>query len=326
MTLLRTILFVAVFLAALAGLAGCDHEVSLDWGMKETYSPPAEPIKPTRTSLTQLAEQLELTIIQNGPDIARLQNAANTVTIFGDPYGAVYVNGDRLPAGGRIEPSGGAMFVPVELASRIRPRLRHARPHVARTLSPVPTQKKWIATVVLDAGHGGKDPGAMSPAGDHEADIVLDVVRRTASLLQDRGVKVLLTRDDDTFVELDDRVSFANRHRPELFVSVHADSAHNTKARGFTVFVPRRESETSPSQRLGDALARRLEAVAAVSRGVRRHELNLRVLENTRVSAVLVELGFMSNAQERALLLQPAYRKRLAAALADGIETHLAAR
>jgi N-acetylmuramoyl-L-alanine amidase len=328
MTLLRTILFVAVFFTALAGLAGCDHEVSLDWGMKQAYSPPPEPIQPTRTSLTRLAEELELTVIQNGPDIARLQNAANTVTLFADPYGAVYVNGDRLSAGGRIDASGGVMFVPVELASRIRPRLRTARPHATRTIQPriIREKPQWLATVVLDAGHGGKDPGAMSPAGDREADIVLDVVRRAASLLQQRGIKVLLTRDNDTFVELDDRVSFANRHRPELFVSVHADAALNTKAQGFTVFVPRRESPESASQRLGDALSRRLEAVAAVSRGVRRHELNLRVLENTRTPAVLVELGFMSNSRERALLLQPEYRKRLAMALADGIETHLEAR
>jgi N-acetylmuramoyl-L-alanine amidase len=305
--------------------AGCE-EASLNWGIQQRYAPRPEPVKQQLT-VTQLARELGLTVIQPGPDVVRLQNAANTVTIFSDPYGAAYVNGQRVPAGGRIEPAGPSLFVPASLTETIRAAMRREppvapRPRTILAAAPAP-RATWIGTVVLDAGHGGKDPGAMSRGGDREADIVLAVARHVATMLQDRGVQVLLTRDGDTFVELDDRVSFANRHRPDLFLSIHVDAARSTEACGFTVYVPRREPQPSPSRRAGDALAARLESVASVSRGVRQHEKNLRVLENTRVPAVLIELGFITNGSECRLLLRPAYQQRLAAALADGAEAHL---
>lgn len=325
--LLRIILCVLIGPLVGLGLAGCDYsEVSLDWGMHQRNGSSPDALRVKRMSLTRLAEELDLTIIQQGSDMARLQNSANTVTIFPDPYGSVYVNGQRVAVDGRVETHGGALFVPPSLPAAIRKSMRQARVVASPPPAPAPVPQRWLGTVVLDAGHGGKDPGAMSPAGDREADIVLDVVREAATRLQDRGVKVLLTRDNDTFVELDDRVSFANRQRPELFLSVHVDAAGNLNACGFTVYVPKRTGEASASQNAGEALAQRLEAVTSVSRGVRRHDVNLRVLEQTRVPAVLVELGFISNAGECRLLLQPAYRQKLATALADAVAAHLEAR
>ena len=87
-----------------------------------------------------------------------------------------------------------------------------------------------LRTVVLDAGHGGHDPGATGPAGLMEKELVLDVSRRVARLIEARlDIKVLLTRDADHFVPLKDRTSFANRERADLFVSIHAN-AHNQSA------------------------------------------------------------------------------------------------
>ncbi|MBS3820800.1 MAG: N-acetylmuramoyl-L-alanine amidase, partial [Phycisphaerae bacterium] len=208
--------------------------------------------------------------------------------------------------------------------NNIRNAMHTEAPPPRPTPKPDPLSgRRWLGTVVLDAGHGGKDPGAMGAGGDREADIVLGVTREAATMLQHRGIKVLLTRDDDTFVELDDRVSFAGRHRPDLFVSIHVDAAGNTQARGYTVYVPRRAAEDSPSEQAGERIARGLERVVAVSRGVRRHAKNLRVLEKTSVPAVLVELGFITNAGECRLLLRREYQARLAGALVGGIEAWL---
>jgi N-acetylmuramoyl-L-alanine amidase len=82
-----------------------------------------------------------------------------------------------------------------------------------------------LRTIVLDAGHGGHDPGATGPGGLMEKELVLDVTRRVARLIEERlDIKVLLSRDTDHFVTLKDRTSFANRERADLFVSIHANA------------------------------------------------------------------------------------------------------
>jgi N-acetylmuramoyl-L-alanine amidase len=87
-----------------------------------------------------------------------------------------------------------------------------------------------LRTIVIDAGHGGHDPGATGPGGLTEKELVLDVSRRVARLTEERlGIKVLLSRDGDHFVALKERTSFANRERADLFVSIHAN-AHNSAA------------------------------------------------------------------------------------------------
>src|SRR4030095_900075 len=87
-----------------------------------------------------------------------------------------------------------------------------------------------LRTIVLDAGHGGHDSGAVGPGGLMEKELVLDVRPRVAKLLEDKlDVKVRLSRDNDSFVALRDRTSFANRERADLFVSIHAN-AHRVAA------------------------------------------------------------------------------------------------
>src|SRR5207237_5943445 len=99
------------------------------------------------------------------------------------------------------------------------------------TLPPVSRQiterqaRLDIDTIVLDAGHGGKDPGAIGRTGLTEKAVVLDVALRLRELLQDRlGKKVLMTRATDTFIELDDCAKFANEHKADLFVFIHINS------------------------------------------------------------------------------------------------------
>jgi len=94
-----------------------------------------------------------------------------------------------------------------------------------------------LRTIVLDAGHGGHDPGATGPAGLTEKELVLDVTRRVARLVEDKlDIKVLLTRDNDTFIPLKERTSYANRERADLFVSIHANAHASASHEGVETY------------------------------------------------------------------------------------------
>ncbi|HUF88357.1 MAG TPA: N-acetylmuramoyl-L-alanine amidase [Gemmatimonadota bacterium] len=110
-------------------------------------------------------------------------------------------------------------------------RTPEPRPSVA-----APTRRSgW--TIVLDAGHGGHDPGSIGPSGLREKDVTLAVVRRVAERLErEEGVKVILTRGGDEFVPLGERTKIANREKADLFVSVHANAATNRSAEGFETY------------------------------------------------------------------------------------------
>ena len=110
-----------------------------------------------------------------------------------------------------------------------------------RPAEPTPRERREavapLGIVVLDAGHGGHDTGAVGPGGLQEKDLVLDVTRRVARLLEDKlDVKVLLSRDADQFVTLRDRTTFANRERADLFVSIHANAHRETASAGVETY------------------------------------------------------------------------------------------
>jgi N-acetylmuramoyl-L-alanine amidase len=111
----------------------------------------------------------------------------------------------------------------------------------ARPAEPTPRDRREsvapLRVVVLDAGHGGHDTGAVGPGGLQEKDLVLDVTRRVARLLEDKlDVKVVLSRDADHFVTLRDRTTFANRERADLFVSIHANAHRETASTGVETY------------------------------------------------------------------------------------------
>ena len=111
----------------------------------------------------------------------------------------------------------------------------------ARPSEPTPRERREtiapLRLVVLDAGHGGHDTGAIGPGGLQEKDLVLDVTRRVARLLEERlDVKVLLSRDADQFVTLRDRTTYANRERADLFVSIHANAHRETASAGVETY------------------------------------------------------------------------------------------
>src|SRR5215813_5783409 len=111
-----------------------------------------------------------------------------------------------------------------------------------------------LKTIVLDAGHGGHDSGATGPTGLMEKDLVLDVTRRVAKLIETRlGLKVLLTRDSDNFVTLRDRTSYANRQHADLFVSIHANAHREAAADGVETYFLSSEATDSTARQVAAA-------------------------------------------------------------------------
>ena len=102
-------------------------------------------------------------------------------------------------------------------------------------------KSQWeIDTIVLDAGHGGKDPGTIGKSGTKEKTIVLDIVKRVGNLLtKNTNVKVVYTRDEDVFIPLWERTKMANENNGKIFISVHANANRNRSAHGFETYLLR---------------------------------------------------------------------------------------
>ena len=172
---------------------------------------------------------------------------------------------------------------------------------------------RGFSTVILDAGHGGKDPGATSPfTAQREKDLTLDMVERVRRELKG-SVRVILSRGSDKFVELDDRVTIADRTNDAVLVSIHFNAGPSHVA-GPEVYFWRVDSYTL-GKRIFAALARTTENHA--SRGVVRRRL--RLTRNPSIACVLVECGYISNSGEARLIAKPEYRARLAKAIARAI-------
>jgi N-acetylmuramoyl-L-alanine amidase len=266
-------------------------------------------------SIHELAAALDLRVTEENPTYVTLKNQANTVMIFTLSGGQLYVNTQSIGEVGPIDRTGGQIYVSRSLIARIRSAIRAYNPLLPPS-APVP--RRLSGTVVIDPGHGGKDPGATSVLGFYEKGVNLAVALDVARLLEQRGLRVKMTRTDDYFVELEDRAAIANDLGADLFVSIHADSFPESSRRGFTVYIA--NSASSSSRRAANAIARSMSGTGLNSFGVQ--TANYHVLIGTRGPAVLVELGYLSNRSEAALLRSSSFQSRLAEAVADGISDY----
>ena len=182
-----------------------------------------------------------------------------------------------------------------------------------------PTPRRTSGLVIVDAGHGGHDPGTISANGLHEKNINLRVAAKVANLLEQRGVAVVMTRWQDRYIELEERSDIANRRNADLFVSIHSDSAPSRSPQGFTVYVA--TAASAEAYRVADAINQAMEGTGTNNRGIREADYN--VLVNTDGPAVLVELGYLSNTQDTARLADDGFRDRLAQAIANGVQAYL---
>nr|WP_228530523.1 MULTISPECIES: N-acetylmuramoyl-L-alanine amidase [Myxococcaceae] len=217
-----------------------------------------------------------------------------------------------------------------------------------------------VRRVVIDAGHGGHDTGAIGKGGTREKDVSLAVAQRLAAVLTERGLEVILTRDGDRFVRLEDRARFANEAKGDLFISVHCNSAVNRKLRGvetytlntsadrYSIRLAARENasseksisdlqfiladlatkaNTEESTRLATQVQKSLVGqLAQRHAGIKdlgHKEALFYVLLGVKMPAILVETSFLSHPEEEKLLASPAYQQEVALAIARGVEGFL---
>lgn len=172
------------------------------------------------------------------------------------------------------------------------------------------------AIVVVDAGHGGKDQGA-SRAGVREKDLTLSIAHQLRAALQARGVTVHMTRSQDTFLPLSTITSISNGHRPDAFVSVHINASTNPSINGIETYYY--HSRSIP---LAKSVHRQLVATQGrADRGTRRARFY--VINHTPHPAILCEVGYISNTNERQQLVPQANHARMASAIADGVVRYL---
>lgn len=241
-------------------------------------------------------------------------------------------------------------------------------PPAAAASPPSPPQRAAgrLPLVAIDAGHGGKDVGAIAVTGMYEKDATLAIARAAAAALERGGrVRVTLIRADDRFVTLSGRVALARAAKAALFVSIHADSAPNPLARGASVYTLSETASDAAAARLA-ARENKADIIAGVDLGVdapevsdilidlvkrdtmntairfaetlqrelgtRRigfrnqfhHFAGFRVLTAAEIPSVLLETGYLSNAEDAALLASADGRRRIGEGIAAAVEAHLA--
>ena len=247
----------------------------------------------------------------------------------------VMINGARswlcFPA---IEQNGKLLVSRTDVAKTIEPLVRpHRVPNVGK-----------VQTIVVDPGHGGYDKGQVSRYG-YEKDFALDVARKLRPLLLSRGLRVIMTREGDYFVPLEVRAQIANKARDSIFVSIHFNASNDDRnATGFEIFsfTPRGAPSTSdsavapsaPSTQPGSAVDAQSLALSACiyhsllghipeyDRGIKR--ARFAVLRLTKVPAVLIEGGFLTEQGQCRLIAQKEWRAKLAHAISVGIESYRA--
>ena len=185
----------------------------------------------------------------------------------------------------------------------------------------LPDIKKKNSLVIIDPGHGGPDPGAIGIRGIRETDVVLDVSKRVKQLLSEKGVRVRLTRKSEIDLDLPPRVLFANRTGADIFVSIHANASQGKKRNinGLETFYYRGWRGRLLAKRIQKHILR--VSPGSPDRGVKQGKFY--VIKNTRMPAVLVEIGFLTGRLDARRLEQSMHRKRIAFAIAKGILEYL---
>ena len=249
-----------------------------------------------------------------------------------------------------------------------QPKQQVQRPQQPKPTGPVPDPEPLTPgsltrefgltakTIVIDPGHGGKDPGALGRGTLHEKGIVLSISHKLREVLTERGYTVRMTRDTNRFIPLKKRTEFATQHKADLFLSIHANASGSSRAKGIETYYLDvtstdkaaekiaaqenansgysiqeletllkgliRESKSEDSKRLAGHVQQALvQTTGAVDRGVK--HARFVVLIGTKVPAILIETGFVSNPVEGGKLATTAYQYKIATAIAQGVDRFL---
>lgn len=184
-------------------------------------------------------------------------------------------------------------------------------------MPPIDRGRRFKKFIVIDPGHGGKDPGALNRASGHEKKVVLDISKKLRDILVKKGYRVRLTRETDTYLSLEDRKKLATKQNANLFISIHANAFSSRRVSGIETYY------STKNRRLAQVIHKQLiRATKAKDRGVR--NAPFRVLSGTKVPAILIEVGFLTNLKEARKLAKKGYQRQIATGIAKGVEEYLA--
>lgn len=169
--------------------------------------------------------------------------------------------------------------------------------------------------IVLDPGHGGNDIGASGQNGTLEKQVTLETANKIKAALEQAGAEVQLTRDDDKYVELEERVELAAENQADLFVSIHYDAFETNDVGGMTSYYYHKRD-----QKLAECIHQHIfmEDIYARNRGVSYGDYY--VLRENKIPAVLLELGYISNAEDEARINSAAFQGKIATGIVGGIK------
>ena len=186
--------------------------------------------------------------------------------------------------------------------------------------------KSLEKVIVIDPGHGGRDPGATGFSGNYEKDINLEISQKLEEKLRLNGYKVISTRDSDEYVDNHLRAKLANKKRARVFISIHGNALkNNSSTNGIQVlYYPNRESTIGDlntnelAQIMMNSLVNR---TGSNDKGIVERE-DLIVLNQTKMPAILIECGFLSNENEEKLLLTDDYQNKIVDSIIEGLEEY----
>lgn len=257
------------------------------------------------------------------------QDDAQTVSLFLEPAPGVQIDVPRALNSQVLSLTlRGARSIPVPAPNNpITPPTTPTSPSIPPITPPGPTSPISLPTVpqgrfvvVLDPGHGGRDPGAVGRGGLQEKQVIFPIAQEVAALLTQQGIRVVMTRYDDREVDLEPRVQVAEQSNATVFVSIHANaiSLDRPEVNGVETY----HSGSPGGRQLAQAIHQSLlENLPTRDRQVR--EARFYVIRRTSMPAALVEVGFVTGAEDAPRLADPAYRSRVAAAIAQGILRYL---
>lgn len=180
--------------------------------------------------------------------------------------------------------------------------------------------------IVIDAGHGGKDPGTIGLSGNYEKDINLQISEKLAKKLKSSGYKIILTRDSDEYLDNLSRAELANKKRARVFISIHGNAMEdNSSIDGIQVlYYPNREStvgDVNNNELARIVMESLINGTGAVDKGIIERD-DLIVLNQTKMPAILIEYGFLSNEKEEKLLLSEDYQNKVVDSIVNGLEKY----
>ena len=174
--------------------------------------------------------------------------------------------------------------------------------------------------IVIEAGHGGSDPGSIGPSGTYEANMTLSTSLAIKEALEAAGATVFVPRQDDSFMSLAQRCNYANRHRSDAFISMHYNSQEHKAMRGTETYYFK-----GADYSLGQAIHKRMiNALALPNHGLRKARFF--VLNHTAAPSVCIEPAYLSNVSDEALIMDPNFQRKIADAVVAGLDDYYSRR